>query len=227
MEPKKNPNADINRYRGQLFLLGLSISLSLLIIAFEWKVQQIKIDLPPESQPDVYHFDAVPYRFKEESAEPKPVKKRIQVASLENISEIKNNELPSELMAPKEVAAPIEVVVKIEQPVIPEEPKDTTFITVEKRPEPIGGYQSFYKLLQKHIKYPATERRTNTEGSVYVKFVVNEFGEVTRLSILKGIGNGCDEEALRVIALTKWEPGKQRGKPVKVQMIQPVFFALN
>jgi protein TonB len=70
-------------------------------------------------------------------------------------------------------------------------------------------------------------QRTGTEGKVFVQFVVSKTGEPTDLKITKGIGAGCDEEAMRVIGKTKWEPGRQRGQPVRVRMTLPVYFQLS
>ena len=66
-----------------------------------------------------------------------------------------------------------------------------------------------------------------TEGNVFVEFIVNKNGEPSDLKIIRGIGSGCDEEALRVLSLTKWEPGKQRGKPVRVKMVIQLNFKLD
>jgi Periplasmic protein TonB, links inner and outer membranes len=60
-----------------------------------------------------------------------------------------------------------------------------------------------------------------------VEFVVNKNGAPSDLKVTKGIGGGCDEEAMRVIALSKWEPGKQRGNPVRVRMSMAINFKLN
>ena len=101
------------------------------------------------------------------------------------------------------------------------------FIFVEEEPVPVNGLKSFYRELSEKIKYPAQARRMNIEGKVFVEFIVSKKGEPTDFKIVKGIGAGCDEEAIRVIALSKWEPGKQRGIPVRVKMVMPVYFKLN
>ena len=109
------------------------------------------------------------------------------------------------------------------------EPEDTDVIEVfpERQPEPINGLKAFYEQLGKSIKYPTQAKRNGTEGKVFVEFIINKNGEPSDLKILRGIGSGCDEEAMRVLALTKWEPGKQRGKPVRVKMILPIYFQLE
>lgn len=70
-------------------------------------------------------------------------------------------------------------------------------------------------------------RESGIQGTVYVTFVVERNGNVTDVRVLRGIGGGCDEEAVRVIkAMPKWNPGKQRGKPVRVQFNMPIKFTL-
>jgi protein TonB len=78
------------------------------------------------------------------------------------------------------------------------------------------------------MKYPAQARRMGIEGKVFVEFVVDKDGTLTEVKTVKGIGAGCDEEAVRVIqSAPKWKPGKQRGRPVKVRMILPIIFKLS
>ena len=84
------------------------------------------------------------------------------------------------------------------------------------------------KFLQDNIKYPIMAKESGIQGTVYVTFVVERSGAVTDVKILRGIGGGCDEEALRVVKnMPKWEPGKQRGKPVRVQFNMPIKFTLS
>jgi len=77
------------------------------------------------------------------------------------------------------------------------------------------------------LKYPLRATRQEVQGKVYVEFVIDLLGEPSQLKIIKGIGAGCDEEALRVIAKSRWEPGRQRGRPVNVRMVIPITFRLE
>jgi protein TonB len=84
------------------------------------------------------------------------------------------------------------------------------------------------KFLQDNIKYPIIAKESGIQGTVYVTFVVERSGAVTDVKILRGIGGGCDEEALRVVKnMPRWEPGTQRGKPVRVQFNMPIKFTLS
>lgn len=104
-----------------------------------------------------------------------------------------------------------------------EAPEPEVFFVVEDMPVLIGGMAE----LQSKINYPAMARKANVEGRVTIQFVVDEQGNVTNAEVLRGIGAGCDEEALRAVMASKFEPGKQRGKPVKVHMSLPVMFKLR
>jgi len=101
------------------------------------------------------------------------------------------------------------------------------FQVVENAPAFPGGDGARMKFLQENIKYPQMAKESGIQGTVYVTFVVERSGAVTDVKILRGIGGGCDEEALRVVNnMPKWEPGKQRGKPVRVQFNMPIKFTL-
>ena len=89
-------------------------------------------------------------------------------------------------------------------------------------PQPIGGLQE----IQKKIQYPEIAKRAGVEGKVYVRAFIDEEGNVVNAEVVKGIGGGCDEAALDAILKTKFTPGKQRGKPIKVQVTVPVLFKL-
>lgn len=106
--------------------------------------------------------------------------------------------------------------------------KEEAFTVVEDMPEFSGGEQALYKYLANNIKYPAEAHEKGIEGRVYVTFVVEKDGSLTEIKIARGIGNGCDKEAMRVVTeMPKWTPGKQRGKIVRVKYILPIRFILK
>ena len=106
-----------------------------------------------------------------------------------------------------------------------EENVDEIFTIVEESASFPGGIQAFYEYLGKELKYPRQAQRMGIEGRVFVQFVVERDGSLTDIQVVKGIGAGCDEEAVRVLKNSpKWKPGKQRGKPVRQKMIQNILF---
>ena len=105
---------------------------------------------------------------------------------------------------------------------------DQVFQVVEVNPEFPGGMEALIKYLSENIKYPEQAKKDKTQGKVYISFVVEKDGSVADAKVLRGIGGGCDEEALRVVnAMPKWTPGKQRNTPVRVQFNLPVVFKLQ
>lgn len=108
-----------------------------------------------------------------------------------------------------------------------EEVREEVFLVVEEMPEFEGGMLGLQKHFAKNIQYPAKAMQMGTTGRVIVSFVVNKDGAVINPEILKGIGDGCDEEALRVVkSLPKWKPGKQNGRAASVKFTVPINFKL-
>ncbi len=102
------------------------------------------------------------------------------------------------------------------------------FTIVEQNPEFPGGMSELGRYLARTIRYPAAAQRANVQGKVFVQFVVGEDGDIRAPRIMKGIGFGCDEEALRVtLNMPHWNPGKQNGKAVAVQYNLPIAFVLE
>jgi protein TonB len=97
------------------------------------------------------------------------------------------------------------------------------FTVVEKMPEIKGGIQSIYE----HIEYPALAVKSGIEGKVFVKFIVDENGNVSKPEILKDIGGGCGEAVMNGIVNVKFTPGENSGKKVKVYYTLPVNFSMN
>ena len=101
-----------------------------------------------------------------------------------------------------------------------EETQDDFFVVVEQMPQLIGGLAS----LQKKVRYPEMARRAAIEGRVTIQFIVNEQGKVENPRVIRGIGGGCDEEALKAVMTARFKPGMQRGRPVRVQYSLPIVF---
>ncbi|MBR4773074.1 MAG: TonB family protein [Bacteroidales bacterium] len=107
-------------------------------------------------------------------------------------------------------------------------PEGEVFQVVEVEPQFEGGLEALYKYLAENIKYPEQAKSDGIQGRVFVRFVIEADGSVTNAQVLRGIGGGCDEEALRVVeAMPKWTPGMQQGKPVRVQFNLPITFKLQ
>ncbi|MGQ9643508.1 MAG: TonB family protein [Ignavibacterium sp.] len=113
-----------------------------------------------------------------------------------------------------------EIIPPKEEKPITEEP--SFFVAVEEPPQPIGGLAA----IQKNIVYPIAAKRLGVEGKVLIQAIVDENGNVAKAKVIKGIGSGCDEAALDAVKSSKFTPGKQRGKNVRVQITIPIVFKL-
>lgn len=227
MEAKKNPQADIYQQRSRFFLIGLIISISLVITAFEWQTEKRIYTQPVDDS----RIEPLPFIPLTNIQQPKIITP--PVVAPKKMAAITPNptaftEVPDH--TPTDETSKIDIETpEIGIQVLPEPESDTTAIIIfaEVQPKPVGGLENFYRTISKNIKYPTVARKIGTEGKVLVEFVVDRKGNATQIKLLKGIGSGCDEEAMRVIALPKWEPGKQRGKSVNVKMVMPVNFRLS
>jgi periplasmic protein TonB len=230
MEAKKNPSKDLSLQRNKFFLIGLTVSISLAITAFEWRTVKITSIAPDFNLSENATVLFPPITTINPPVAPQPNQKiepkKITSFTTGEIVPVKNN-TPIETISPIDFEPNPSSLSSIG--ILDPEPEDTTgfFLVVEKNPEPVNGYKDFYTNFAKNLRYPRQARQMGTEGKVFVEFIVNKNGEPSDLKIIRGIGSGCDEEAMRVLSLTKWEPGKQRGKPVRVKMAMQLNFKLN
>ena len=98
----------------------------------------------------------------------------------------------------------------------------------DESPEFPGGMEALYKYLAENIHYPEQAKKDQIQGRVFITFVVEKDGSITDAKVVRGIGGGCDEEALRVVnAMPKWTPGKMRGEVVRVNFNLPITFKLQ
>jgi len=213
-----------NKYKGVITWFSFCISMLAMIFVFEWKsfdqgsIVQIAglgtdldelIDIPITQQPPP----------------PKPVIQQPIVIQVPDDVEIEE-EIDINLDITMNEEDIIEDIIAFDAP--EEEQADEIHQFVQEMPSPVGGLSTFYKYLSKNIKYPSQARRIGMEGRVFLSFVVEKDGSLTDVSVMKGIGAGCDEESVRVLEnAPKWNPGKQRGNPVRVRYAFPVVFKLQ
>ena len=212
----KKPIADLRATYKRVLEFSIIISLAILIFAFKFFPNLQDKGMVLEGPQELFTVEDI-QQTKQENRPPPPPKPPIPIEApsddvLEDI-EIEDTEIDFE--------AEIEAPPPPPKEEIEEEP--TYFVAVEEMPGPIGGI----KAIQEKIVYPEIAKRAGVEGKVYVLAFVNEQGEVTKAQIIKGIGAGCDEAALSAVLKTRFTPGKQRGKPVKVQVSIPIIFKLK
>ena len=107
-------------------------------------------------------------------------------------------------------------------------PEHDVYQIVEQMPEFPNGQEALMLYIAKQVKYPAEAKKAGAYGRVFIGFIVEPDGSLSDFKVLRGIGYGCDEEALRVVkSMPKWQPGMHRGKAVRVQYLVPVNFRLE
>jgi len=103
--------------------------------------------------------------------------------------------------------------------------QDEIFTVVEENAQPKEGIEKFYEFISSHMKYPNEAKNKGITGRVFLEFIIEKDGSLTNLKVLKGIGHGCDDEAMRVLAMSPpWNPGLQRGLAVRQKMVMPIVF---
>ncbi|MEP2024914.1 MAG: energy transducer TonB [Reichenbachiella sp.] len=224
MELRKNPKIDLERKRSAFFNVGLAISLMLVVSAFEWRFYgDAGLVSLGEVDDDFEEIMEIPQTI--QPPPPPPVVELPKLVIVEDDEILEN--VPDVIIDVDFEESDIFEDPVFDEP-LPEEKPEETFIFVESMPEPVGGMQAFYQHVAKQMKYPNQARKMGVEGRVYVQFVIDKSGNLTDVHAIKGIGGGCDEEAVRVIKNSPaWSPGKQRGRPVKVRMILPITFKLG
>ncbi len=225
LKQKKYYSVDVNKYKGLLANIGMALSLVLILAAFEFKDfdKQELVDL---GSLDVEVEEQIEIPPTEQKPPPPPKLQQPEIVEVPDEEEIEE-EIEIELDVEIDEETVVEEVVFEEEPE-EEEAVDEIFEIVEDSAEPEGGMAAFLGWVAKQIKYPTQARRMGVEGKVYVQFVVDKDGTLTDVKVVRGIGAGCDEEAIRVIEKSKkWKPGKQRGRAVRQRMILPINFKLG
>ncbi|MDX2188491.1 MAG: TonB family protein [Bacteroidota bacterium] len=106
--------------------------------------------------------------------------------------------------------------------------EDPIYMATEEMPEYVGGMKEMYKFISANINYPSQAMDEEISGRVVLSFVVDAKGNIKNIEVIKPIGGGCEEEAVRVIKkMPAWKPGKMKGKPVNVKFTIPVSFSFN
>ncbi len=110
-------------------------------------------------------------------------------------------------------------------PEVQAQSSDEELLVIEEQPKPIGGLDAFYKHVSENMQYPEDAKKSGISGRVFVQFVVNKAGALSDIKVIRGIGGGCDEEAIRLVKTSpSWFPAKSKGQPVSVEMSLPIRF---
>jgi protein TonB len=219
---KRDHNA--SEQRKLFFSLGLVVSLSLVLLAFEWKTGQDYqvIDLGTV-EVEFEELQYIPVTTQSTPKPPKVVTEQVIIVTEETPAEV---ELDIDLEPEVTEEPVIEELVFEYAP--QEEVSDEIFEIVEKQAEPAIGMSEFYQYVSSNLVYPEAAKAAGVEGKVYLQFVVDQQGGISQVTTLKGLGFGCDQEAIRVMESSpKWIPARQQGRPVKSKVTLPLVFKLS
>ncbi len=230
MELKKSIKADLENKKNILLLIGLVVALGITLLAFEWTSKPSEASSLGTLDAVQVEEEVIPITRQEEIKTPPPPPPPTVVEILnivDNTAQVNADLSLFDSEADKETfvdVAPI-IAAKEEKE---EESEAQVFFIVEDMPEFPGGEAALRAFIAKSINYPVIAQENGIQGKVYVTFVVDKNGGISDAKIARGVDPSIDKEALRVVmALPKWKPGKQRGKPVRVSYTVPISFVLQ
>ena len=212
----KNPKADLRKLYKRTFEICLIISLVAVIAAFKFSPHSSNIKVLKETPPELITVEDIINTIQKPDIPPPPKSPQIIVATMDNATD-------DPILNDIDVVNPIP---------LPDKPPTHTIIDLsdepfidfaEELPSPVGGI----KTLQEKVHYTEIARRIGQEGTVYIQAKIDKNGDVVDAKVIKSLGAGLDEEALNAVISTKFNPGKQRGKPVNVKMVIPIKFVLK
>lgn len=225
MEKRKSEKTNLETKRTIFLEIGFVIALAVVFMAMEWKsYDKQEYDLV-QREVDNTAEEMIP--ITEQKVKPPPPKPPPSVTIINVVED--DVEVEDEILIDVDMDDDTEMeeyvpIIEEEEEIVEEE----IFLVVEEMPSFPGGEGEMYKYIGNNIDYPRMAKESGISGRVFVTFVVEKDGRVTDVQILRGIGGGCDEEAIRVIqSMPTWKPGKQRGKPVRVQYRMPIKFTLQ
>lgn len=244
----KYPDVDVLSMSGSFWRFGLLMSIGIVLLAMSWTAYEDEIFIPEDALMLDEEIEIEPPRTAEPPPPPPPppppvIEEVPEEELVEEEPEFLDQDIEEETVVEPEVVE--EAPPPPPPPPPPKEEPEEIFRIVEQMPRFPGcedkgskeekdkcAQQQLLEFIYANIKYPAIARENGVEGTCVVSFVVEKDGKVTDASILRDIGAGCGEEALRVVNLMnkegkRWTPGKQRGRSVRVQFTLPVKFKLQ
>ena len=223
---KKTKKTDLEGKKPLFLQIGVVISLSLALAAFEWtSTREIKLNLPPTSGAET-EFDHIPIT-KPEDITPPPSPPLVA-----EIIRIHDNEADDIIENP-DIFADIDIGIipdlllrSIEESYVDEY---IPFMLIEEQPTFMGGdYNKFARWVAQNLVYPSLAQENNIQGRVIVQFVIDEKGNVGNVEVIRGADPVLNQEAVRIISLSpQWSPGMQRDRATKVLFTFPVTFKLQ
>jgi len=225
MEIKKSPKADLQNKRSLFLEIGLVVSIGLMILAFGYgQTEKVVMDVARDDGPVLEDLVEITVQDKEP---PKPVKQTITVIS-DIINVVKNE---TKITTDFDFAEFGDEDINIQAATVEEEviQEEEIFFVAEDMPTFQGGdLNTFRNWVNEKLRYPPVASENGIQGTVTVKFVIERDGSLTNIEVLRSPDNSLSEETIRVLKTSpKWQPGRQRGNPVRVAFNLPVQFRLQ
>jgi protein TonB len=229
MKPKKSNKANLEKQKKLFFEIGMIVTLGLVFIAFEWGVNPEENKVPEALQGDGSPQEIIPMTHQDEKKDlpkppPPPQPEKIDIVidevEIEDPANFGSTEVdPNEAVNPDD----------FEDNSTEESTSNVPFYRVQEKPQfNYQGQTNFRQYIANHLEFPDMARENGVSGTIYVKFIIDEDGNLINPTIMRGVDPALDNAVLKVLRnAPKWEPGKQNGKEVRVPYSIPIKFKLN
>lgn len=227
MQIKKSQKASLEDKKIIYVLMGFVFVLSVCYVAFEWTEKEVtKYEV--QDTDFLFEEEVEIQQTQQQETTPPPPPPAVQEVEVLNVVEDDVETETIEINAEDDKETEVVIAPPVEAPV-EEEEEEVVFVVVETMPEFPGGQQALFKYLSENVKYPVIAQENGIQGRVICQFVVNKDGAIVDVEVVRSGGDpSLDKEAVRVIkSMPKWNPGKQRGKAVRVKYTVPVNFRLQ
>jgi protein TonB len=229
MEIKKTPRADLEKDKTLSLLMGAVIALAILFVGFEYGQKELEV-ATDDGTAVVVDEEEIDITLQNEPPPPPPEPEVVAAPEILDIVEDNQEIEDVEIMSTDDASNQAQVQVYQAPVEVEEEEEDENYIfqTVEQMPEFPGGDAALMRWINDHMTYPTIAAENGIQGRVSCGFVVNADGSVVDVQVIRSVDPNLDKEAIRVLKmLPKFNPGKQRGKPVRVKYSVPVRFKLQ
>jgi len=222
MELKKNTGSDLRRWYASFFSLGLIISVSTVLVAFEWKAYEDKPLLDITKKNTMWETDVIPITIHTPPAAPPPVIAP-KIILIDDDIEL-DDDLTIDIHFPEDEKIP--EIKLAEPPSI--DVADVILDFTEVQAQFQGGMDAWYAYLRANLTYPKQPQRMGIEGTVFLRFVINTDGSIQDVEVVRPVDPLLDKAALEVIQNSpKWKSALHHGRPVRSRMTIPIKFKLN
>jgi protein TonB len=218
---KKTEKANLENKRNIFFQIGLIVSLSLCLVSFNYSSSVDENNLI-KLTPLNYEEEIIPITKTQEIIKPLIINPIESFEIIDDKEDVKNEAIIQNTETNQN-----DSIVQVSHEEEKEVDEIIPYYLLEEYPEFPGGESKMYEFINNNISYPKICKETNTQGKVFVQFIVNEKGKINNIEVIRGVDPNLDKEALRIVSIMPdWKPGKQRTKYVKTTFVLKINFTL-